>query len=91
VYDKGKIVSGLGTSKWNIGVPACDEYINRYVKCIEDKVPEAARSQMMDAMEQSAKAWKEAAQGPGADGLATACRAALDAAKQATASMGCEW
>jgi len=74
-----------------IGIPECDEYIEKYTKCITEKVPEAARQQMKDAMDQSTKAWKEAAAGPAKDGLATACKAALDAAKQATASMGCEW
>ncbi len=74
-----------------IGIAECDEYIEKYTKCISDKVPEAARQQMKDAMDQSTKAWKEAAAGPAKDGLATACKAALDAAKQATASMGCEW
>jgi hypothetical protein len=29
--------------------------------------------------------------GPGKAGLATACKSALDAAEQATASMGCTW
>jgi hypothetical protein len=91
VYDKGKIVTGGVTSRWHIGIPECDEYINRYTKCISDKVPESAKTIMMDAMDQSAKAWQEAAQGPAKDGLATACRAALAAARQATASMGCEW
>ena len=74
-----------------IGVAECDEYIEKYTKCIESKVPEAARQQMKDAMAASAKAWKEAAAGPGKDALAAGCKAALDAAKQSTASMGCEW
>ncbi|MBC8070342.1 MAG: hypothetical protein IAG13_18560, partial [Deltaproteobacteria bacterium] len=74
-----------------IGIAECDEYIEKYTKCIQDKVPEAARAQMKDAMDMSAKAWKDAASGPAKDGLATACKAALDAAKAATASMGCEW
>ena len=42
-------------------------------------------------MDATVKAWKEAASGPAKDGLATACKAALDAAKTATAQMGCEW
>jgi hypothetical protein len=74
-----------------IGIPECDEYIEKYTKCIQDKMPEASRQQMKDAMDQSVKAWKEAAAGPAKDGLATSCKAALDAAKQATSSMGCEW
>jgi len=74
-----------------IGIAECDEYIEKYSKCISEKVPEASRKQMQDAMDQSAKAWREAAKGPGKEGLATACKAALDAAKQATSSMGCTW
>jgi hypothetical protein len=88
---KEPAAEGGGGGGDKIGIAECDEYIEKYTKCIQDKVPEAARAQMKDAMDQSAKAWKEAAAGPAKDGLATACKAALDAAKQATASMGCEW
>ncbi len=74
-----------------IGIAECDEYIEKYTKCIMDKMPEAGRAQMKDAMEQSAKAWKEAAAGPGKDAVAATCKTALDAAKQATTAMGCTW
>jgi uncharacterized coiled-coil protein SlyX len=74
-----------------IGIPECDEYITKYTKCIADKVPEAARESMMDAMDQSKKAWKEAASGPARKQLGEACKAALEAAATATAAMGCEW
>jgi hypothetical protein len=89
VYDNGKIVTGGEPGA--IGIPECDEYIGKYKRCIMDKVPEAARGSMMEAMDMSVLAWKEAASGPAKDGLATACKMALDAAKQATAAMGCEW
>jgi hypothetical protein len=89
--EEAKADDGGGGGGDKIGIAECDEYIEKYTKCISDKVPEAARQQMKDAMDQSVKAWKEAAAGPAKDGLATACKAALDAAKQATASMGCEW
>jgi hypothetical protein len=80
------------TRAWGkIGVAECDEYLFKYRRCIEQKAPEAARAQMLAAMEAIAKTWIEAAQGPGRDGLATGCAAAMDAAKQAAASMGCEW
>lgn len=89
VYDQGKLVDGSGVGA--IGIPECDEYIGKYKRCIMNKVPEAARGQMMEAMDMSVVAWREAASGPAKDGLATACKAALDAARQATAAMGCEW
>jgi len=87
--DEGGGEGGGGGDK--IGIAECDEYIEKYTKCISDKVPEAARGSMKDAMDATVKAWKEAAAGPAKDGLATACKAALDAAKTATAQMGCEW
>ena len=89
--EEAKADGGSGGGGDKVGVPECDEYIEKYTKCISDKVPEAARGSMKDAMDASAKAWREAAAGPGKDGLAAACKAALDAAKQATAAMGCEW
>lgn len=91
VYEHGRLVSTDGKVAGVIGIPACDEYIDKYKRCISTKMPEAARGQMMEAMDMSVQAWKEAAAGPAKDGLAMACKAALDAAKQATASMGCEW
>lgn len=86
-----KAGAGVGTTTGRIGIAACDEYIEKYRRCIADKVPEAARSSMLDAMDATEKAWREAATGPAASSLATACEAALDAAKMATASMGCVW
>lgn len=74
-----------------IGVPECDEYIEKYTKCIMEKVPESARPHMREAMELSAKAWREAASGPSKDGVASTCKTALEAARQATESLGCDW
>jgi hypothetical protein len=74
-----------------IGVPECDEYIEKYAKCIMEKVPEPARPHMQEAMELSAKAWREAASGPAKDGVAATCKTALEAARQATESLGCDW
>jgi hypothetical protein len=75
----------------SIGIPVCDEYISKYHLCVTTKIPEAARPQVMAALEQTVKVWQEAAMGPGRDSLEPGCAAALDAAKSATASMGCEW
>ncbi|HWB76962.1 MAG TPA: hypothetical protein VG755_18470 [Nannocystaceae bacterium] len=73
-----------------IGIPECDEYILAYTKCIHDKVPQSARGPMQDAMDATVKAWSEAAE-TNRDGLAKACRAALEAAAVATEQLGCEW
>jgi len=74
-----------------IGIPECDEYLEKYSRCIADKMPEATREGMQDAMQSMAKAWRDAADGPAKPGLATACKAALEAAAEATKAMGCEW
>lgn len=75
----------------SIGIPVCDEYISKYHRCVTMKLPEDAKPQVMAALEQTVKVWQEAAMGPGRDSLEPGCRAALDAAKSAMASMGCEW
>lgn len=87
--EEGADEGGGGVDK--IGVPECDEYIEKYMKCIEEKMPEAAREQTLKAMEQSVDAWKQAAQGPGKEQLAQTCKTALETAKKATEAMGCEW
>lgn len=74
-----------------VGVAECDEYIEKYTECLMAKLPDKARPLMLDAMDQSARAWRDAAAGPAKDGVAATCRIAIEAAKQATASMGCSW
>ena len=75
-----------------IGVPECDEYIEKYEACIMEKVPEAQRTMFKSSFETAKKGWKDAAATPqGKAGLATGCKAALDAAKTSMASFGCKF
>lgn len=75
----------------SVGVPECDDYISKYEKCVATKVPEMARAPMQDAFARTRADWKAAAATPeGKQGLAIACKAAADAAKQAVAAYGCE-
>lgn len=74
-----------------VGIFECDEYILAFTKCIDERVPEAARKSMQDAMDTTVKAWKEAAANNQREDLAKACRAALDAAREVTKEMGCTW
>jgi Tfp pilus assembly protein FimV len=74
----------------SVGVPECDEYITKYSKCLEEKVPAAAKDAMKSGFETMRKAWKEAAATPeGKQGLAVGCKAALDGAKQSMTAYGC--
>jgi hypothetical protein len=87
--DGGDDDGGGGADK--IGVPECDEYIEKYTKCIEDKMPEEGREAAKTAMDQTVSAWREAAQGPGKDAMAEGCKAALEAVKKSSEAFGCEW
>jgi len=74
------------------GVPECDEYMTKYLACIDSKVPEAARASVRQGLEQSKAAWKQAAATPeGKAGLATGCKQALEGAKMAMQAYGCSW
>lgn len=76
----------------DFGVPACDQYMRKYVACVDSKVPEAARAAMKQSFEHSKAAWKQAASTPeGRQHLAAACTQAEATARQAMASYGCTW
>jgi len=68
-----------------IGVPECDQHIELYGKCIDDKFPEAAREASLEALEISIDAWRKVAASPGKAGLAAACKTAQDAVRAACA------
>ena len=74
------------------GVPECDEYMTKYLACIDSKVPEAGRAMVRQQLEATKAQWKQAASTPeGKAGLAMGCKAATDAAKQAMSAYGCTW
>ncbi len=81
--------SGAG----KIGVPACDEYIEKMEKCA-DKVGEPGGKAIRDAAKQTSDAWRDAIdQGGDAakDALAQGCKTALETSKSSYASMGCDF
>ena len=74
------------------GVKECDDYIRKYLACVDTKVPEAARAMVRQGFEQTKASWKQAASTPaGKTSLAAACTQAEAAAKQAMAAYGCQW
>ena len=75
-----------------IGVPECDEYIQKWEACVNSKVPEAQRATFKSSFETLRKSWKDAAANPqGKAGLAVGCKQALDTAKQTYAAYSCAW
>jgi hypothetical protein len=80
------------TAGAEFGVPECDDYIKKYLACIDSKVPEAARAQVRQGLDQTKAAWKQASATPEAKAaLATGCKQATETAKTAMAAYGCAW
>jgi hypothetical protein len=81
-----------GSKKDKIGVPECDEYIEKYDACITSKVPEAGRAAMLSSIEQMRQSWKQVAANPQArKALAGGCKQAHEASKQSMSVYGCAW
>jgi hypothetical protein len=73
-----------------IGVAECDDYLSKVMKCVDEHVPDSAKAMMKQGFDQNIAAWKQAAATPeGKQGLSTACKMAMDAAKQSMGSFGC--
>ena len=73
---------GGGGGGGDIGVAECDDYVSKMKACM-DKMPAEAKAASQSAFDQSINAWKQAAgTEAGKQGLATACKAALDAIAQ---------
>lgn len=74
------------------GVPECDAYINKYLACIDSKVPEASRPMLRQQLDQTKDQWRLAASSSeGRASLAVGCKAATDGAKAALAAYGCSF
>ena len=81
--------TGTGTT---IGVAECDNYLEKYEACLRDRVPENVRATFRSSIETQRTSWRNAAATPeGRAGLAQACRAATDAARQSMAAYNCQW
>jgi hypothetical protein len=73
-----------------LGVPECDDYLEKYLDCIDNHVPEATRAQVRASLDGTRAAWRQAALTPeGKAGLAASCRQATDIARTAMSAYGC--
>jgi len=73
-----------------IGVAPCDQYLERYARCIARWPPGETRVALQDALTATWTAWHEAAAGPGRDGLPMTCAVAMDAARISLGQQ-CDW
>ncbi len=84
--------TSTGSTGDKIGVPECDNYIEKYEACITGKVPEAARAQMKSSFDLTRKSWRDLAANPQTkSSLASACKQATEMAKQSMSAYACEW
>lgn len=69
--------------KTEIGVAACDEYLSKVEKCMNNQsVPPAVRDSWRQSLDQNRAAWQQAAATPqGKAGLESSCKMALESAK----------
>lgn len=74
----------------NVGVKECDDYIDRYQACVNDKVPKESRDALSASLMQMRSAWKAAATNSNAkESLALTCTQASQAAKTTLSAYGC--
>jgi hypothetical protein len=72
------------------GVAECDEYVTKYLACIDQKVPPSVRDQVRAAFDQTRASWQQAATTEaGRSTLAMACKQATDAARMSMSAYGC--
>ena len=74
------------------GVAECDDYMAKYLACVDSKVPEAARAALRQSLDQTKAQWKQAASTPeGKSTLAMACKQMTESAKASMAAYGCSF
>jgi hypothetical protein len=75
-----------------IGVAECDDYLKKVDDCVTSKVPAAARDQYTATIKQTRDSWRSLAANPQTrSSLAAACKQAVEAARTAYKSYGCEF
>ncbi|HZG52764.1 MAG TPA: hypothetical protein VEZ40_11575 [Pyrinomonadaceae bacterium] len=77
-----------------IGIPECDNYIDKYAACISGKeTSPAARTRQEAMLARMRKSWRDQAADPKKNRaeLAQACKQATDSARELMKSMGCEF
>jgi len=80
-------------SAGKIGVPACDEYIEKMEACA-DKVGEPGGKAIRDAARQTSDAWRNAVKQGGdaaKNALEQGCKTAIETSKSSYGSMGCDF
>lgn len=74
-----------------LGVAECDDYIARYQKCIDEKIPERSKKAYKEVIDETVKYWKTQTESPEEKmGLVSACNVAYLGSRKTLAAFGCE-
>lgn len=75
-----------------LGVFECDDYIQKFMTCVSQNIPEESKIMLLAALEQSKIQWKQALNNEIAKPyVPQSCIAALETAKQTMAQYNCSW
>jgi hypothetical protein len=77
-----------------VGIPKCDEYLFKFQRCMDDKVPANQRTTFEAAFATQRQEWIQHAAGgspPGRQALNAVCEATLRHASRSLRSYGCSW
>lgn len=74
----------------SVGIPECDDYLNKVSACLSDKVPADQRAMFQTGLDTSRASWKQAAADPASKAaLANACKTTLEQMKTSLSAYGC--
>lgn len=87
-----QIITPLGSGGM-VGVAECDDFLDKYERCISVKVPPAAMATFKASIDTWRKSWRGLAQKgtPVRDQLARSCQVARDQARVSLAAYNCRW
>lgn len=77
-----------------IGIPECDDYVEKFEACVNNKVPEGQRANFMSSFNSMRESWKAiaVANNPQAKAaLAAGCKQSMEASKKTMSSFACNW
>lgn len=92
------LIAGFGlatmtaASAQMVGVPVCDDFLTKYEACVTGKVPAAQQPAFKTSLDQTRKAWSDAAKNPTAKAaLESSCKQTADQLKQSLAAYNCSF
>ena len=82
--------SSSSTTAQKVGVPECDEFIEKYDACVSSKVPEGTRAQYRATINTWRTEWAKMANNPKTKpALAQACKMVIEQQRTAMKSYNC--